>query len=154
MRRPSPGWRPFHSRIWLQDSRSTQRPMSRIRPISSASGMKAAGPQRAAFGMLPAHEGLHAFDALGHEVVDGLIQQAELVARNRMAQVRLQGQRLYGLGVHGSRENGVADRAAPLGLVHGDIGIAQQLFRPADIRRRGDADAGGGEHVLAADPQR
>ena len=62
-RRLAPAAASASGAAWRQASRSTQRPIGTIRPISSASGMKLSGREHAALGVMPAQQRLDAGDA-------------------------------------------------------------------------------------------
>ena len=65
-------------RAWRQASRSTQRPIGTIRPVSSASGMKVSGPSMPALGVMPAQQRLDAGGAAVAEVHERLVVELEL----------------------------------------------------------------------------
>ena len=67
---------------------STQRPIGRIRPVSSASGMNSHRSHQAALGVSPAHQRLDAGHAAGGDVDDRLVVEAELVALERRGEAR------------------------------------------------------------------
>ncbi len=68
-----------------QASRSTQRPIGTISPVSSANGMKSPGGDEPALGVVPAQQRLHARDAAVGEADDRLVVQLELAAVERRA---------------------------------------------------------------------
>ena len=76
------------ARIWRQASRSTQRPIGTIRPVSSAIGMKPFGRNEATLGMLPAHQRLEAAQLLIRQRHDRLVVELELLALDRPPQIR------------------------------------------------------------------
>jgi hypothetical protein len=71
------------------------------------------------------------------------------------AQFRFQLQAGHGALAHGTIEQLVAGLALGLGAVHGRIGIAEQVLGPVVTDGpQGDADAGAGEDLVAADQER
>ena len=105
--------------------------------------------QEPAFGVLPAHEGLHADDAAAAQRDLGLEVQDELVVVEGAAQLAQELEALGRVGVARGRV-GLDVRAGALGLVHGDVGVAQQgrdvlavvgLERDADRGAELDGDA-------------
>ena len=73
-----------------QASRSTQRPIGTISPVSSANGMKSSGSTQAALGVVPAQQRLDARDAAVGEADDRLVVELELAAVERPLQVGAQ----------------------------------------------------------------
>ena len=104
--------------------------------------------------MRPPQQGLDAVDLVLLQADDRLVVHRELVQHDRLLQVRAQLQPLEHALVHRRLEDPVAALAVPLRDVHGDVGVAKQLF---GVRRRAarldeaDADAGAWEHLLAVD---
>ncbi len=96
----------------------------------------------AARGALPADQRLHARGAHLSQVERRLVDQEELVVLERHAQVHLELHPRLHRRVHARFEDHVAVAPVPLGLVHGHVGVAQQLFR-AFALAAGDADARG-----------
>ena len=64
-----------------------------MRPISSASGMKAPGGIMPLLGMVPADQRLEAADLVAREIDHRLVVQLELAGRQRLAQVVLHARR-------------------------------------------------------------
>ena len=100
--------------------------------------------------MLPAHERLEAGDAAAAELHDRLVAHDELAALQAELELGLE---LHAPGhglVHRGREELEVARALALGLVHGQVGVAQQPLRAlADVAGPaavvdGDADASRG----------
>ena len=105
---------------------------------------------QAALRVLPAHQRLHAHYAAG-AVALRLVLQQELILGEGGAQVAFQ----RGAARHGGLHVGVekAQRAAPgrLGLVHGQVGLLQQLAHAgASVVERGDANAGRAAVLVAS----
>ena len=105
--------------------------------------------QQAARRVLPAHERLHADHAARGQRDLGLVVQDELVLVEGPAQLGQQRQALGRVGV-ALEVVGLDPRAGLLGLVHGDVGAAQQrrdvvavqgAQRDADARLEVDRDA-------------
>ena len=88
MSRVSP--RACQAAICSQASRSTQRPTSRIWPVCSRIGMNSSGWMSPSVGMLPAQQRLDADEGEVVEVVDRLVDEAELLALERRAEVELE----------------------------------------------------------------
>ncbi|MCY1461070.1 hypothetical protein D9M71_786900 [compost metagenome] len=85
--------------------------------------------------MLPAQQGLGADRLAGLGVELGLVVQAELALFQGLAQVLQQLQLLAGIAVHRHVEEAVAVLAGALGVVHGGVGIAQQLMLVQAVAR-------------------
>ena len=100
---------------------------------------------------LEAHQGFEGHDLTGGEVHHGLVVQGELVVLDGAAQACFH---LQPAGGHGREGLGVEVEAvapAALGLVHGRIGVADELRGVlAILRVQADADAGAHIHLLAA----
>jgi hypothetical protein len=77
-----------HARACWQAWRNTQAPIGRISPLSSATGMNWSGVQLAPVDM-PAQQRLGTDDAAALRIHLGLVVQAQLLARQRLAQCRL-----------------------------------------------------------------
>ena len=122
------------------------RPTGTISPVSSSSGTNSIGATRAALGMLPAHERLHAGHVAPREVHDRLVAQRELARVERPLQVGLQLQAGQRAGVHLGLEDLVVALAVLLGHVHRRVGVAQQFLgvrgRDHVLVAEGDPDAG------------
>ena len=97
--------------------------------------------------MLPAHQGFHAHGAPGGEVHHRLVNEKQLVARQRLAQVGLDGQRVHHTVVHRVIEDHIAVASGTLGFVHRGVGVAQNLCRPQVLALPAHhADAGAALH--------
>ena len=111
--------------------------------------------QQPALGMVPAQQRLVADGTAIGQRHDGLVVRHELVADQRVAQVALHVQQRQRLASQAVVEHGGAMAATVLGVVHRRVGVAQQLLRLAVMRAgQGDADGGGGEDLLDAQPER
>ena len=106
--------------------------------------------------MVPAHQRLEALQGgLAVKPHDGLVAQEELLPGDGPPEVRLHGQQVAGAGEHGPGEDLEAVAPGLLGLVHGQVGVAQQVFRGVGlVRVQGDAQAGGELDVVAVHGQR
>ena len=124
-------------------SSSTQLPISPIRPLSSASGMKRAGRDHAESGVRPADERLHPFDGPVGDADDRLVDEVELAAARRPRRRSCSSStRSRHLGPHRFVEDGHRVSARLLRLVHGGVGVTDEhLGAGAGIvtgaRRRG-----------------
>jgi hypothetical protein len=106
--------------------------------------------------VLPAQEGLDAAYRHGLEVEDGLIDQEELIVGQGGVKTRLEGQAVDGGRLHLGLEEHAAVLPHRLGLVEGDVGIAQQLLGGVAVAG-GDADTGRhgeGEALVAFELER
>jgi hypothetical protein len=82
-------------------------------------------------GMLPAQQRLHARHVVTFDIDDRLIVNVELLLLDGGTQARFDGDALLQLAVHAGAEELKVISAAILRLIHGGVGVAQQL---ADIR--------------------
>jgi len=104
--------------------------------------------------MVPTHERLHAVDLAGAQVDLGLVVQNELVVahgRPQFLDLAKAGGKVIvvGVAVH------VVTAGGDLGLVHGDICLAQQGGEVASVvREEGDADADGAVHRVVVQVER
>ncbi len=131
-----------HARACRQAVSRAQRPIGRMSPDSSATGMKRAGRHHAVPRAMPADERLDADDGAGLEVDLRLIVEDELVPRDRLAQVGLDGLALDGIGVHLGPEELIVIAPGVFRLIHGEVGVAQQGLGIRRIAGKGgDADA-------------
>ena len=90
---------------------------------------------------VPAHQGLGAYQGATGQVNDRLVVQHKLLLRNGQAQVREQVQVLLDVGVEFVIKKPVGVAARGLGLVHSQVGMAQQLFKVRAVARvHGNAD--------------
>ena len=93
----------------------------------------------AAIRALPAHQRLQPADARRRQLHDRLIEDRELVALDRAAQLGLERQALQRGGVHVRVEQLVAAAARGLGAIHRDVRVAKQgidRLRYGECRRR------------------
>ena len=95
-----------------------------------------AGREHAALGMAPPHERLGADDAAGLQVDDRLVVQEKLRAFDRAVQIGFQLEALDHGGAHAGLEDLAQALSLFLGVVQGDVGVAQELA----LRLSGDAD--------------
>src|SRR2546423_4861535 len=94
------------------------------------------------FGMLPASKSLEAHNAKSFERNNWLIFNNQFVALNRGSEISLHLHQLYRAHMHATVENLVTIAAARFGVIHGRIGISQNLFGPLiSSGAGGDADA-------------
>jgi hypothetical protein len=102
----------------------------------------------------PAHQRLHAGDAVRGEGDDRLVLDGEPPVLERLAEIGFELHPFHGRLVHGGLEDLVPPRAPPLGGVHGDVSVAEEL--PAvDARAvEGDADRGPDEHLPPGEAER
>ena len=98
-------------------------------------------------GMAPADQGLHARGDHVAQVEGGLVDDEELLALERVAQVHLKLHLALDVVLHPRLEHDVAVLALPLGAVHGDVGVAQEFFGGRAVAHR-DANAGGHGQAL------
>ncbi len=109
----------------------------------------------AQFRAVPAHQGFDADQAPGVDLDLGLVFEEDLPLLDRAPQQRLQAQAHGALAAHRGRVELVAVAAARLGLVHGDVGIADQHVQIGRIlREQADADAAGDEQFVARHGER
>ena len=101
------------------------------------------GRHGAAVGGDPAQEGLGADDPARRQVDDRLVVEVELAGLEGVADLLLGGGRGERAG-HGAVEHRDLARSLRLGLVHGHIGVAQDVLGlHAPVLGEGDAHAGG-----------
>ena len=113
---------------------------------------KGARVEQAAFWVFPAQQRLAGEMSRVAQVDDRLVMQAELVPGDGLAQLVFEiDQRLLGIFQCGIEQR-VLVSSLSLGLIHGDIGIAQQGLGIATVQgRKGHANRGGGMNFLAVD---
>ena len=100
-------------------------------------------------GVLPAHQRFETGDVPVGDGDDRLIEDPELVARQRAAKVVLEAEGGHHLTVHLFIEDGEAVAAHRLGAIHRGVGIAEQVFGATVLGApQGDADADGGEDLV------
>ncbi len=105
--------------------------------------------------MLPAQQRLDADEMFVREVHERLVDDLELAALQRHAHVGLEPNPLDRLLVHTRHEDLVAAARLALGLVHGDVGIAEHGHRVVVARFTAhDADARGHEEGAILDLDR
>ena len=105
--------------------------------------------------MAPARQGLEAHQPVVAQVEQRLVGHGQVASFERHAQVAFELQTARGLGVQAGVEQGITRFASGLGLVHGDVGIAQHGFgRLVAHAAAGDADAGTGVELGACDVNR
>ena len=95
-------------------SRSTHWPIGTIRPVSSASRQELPGQQHAALRMVPAQQRLEGADPFGAQVDHRLVEQFELVLRDRAEQVQFEPAARLQVRIHLRREE--AECPPPIGL--------------------------------------
>ena len=125
-------------------------------PVSSTDGQEPVRGEQAAARVPPAQQRLGAGHQPGVQVVDRLVDQLEFVVGEGGRDVGAQLELVEGAGVHRLVEDRVAAFAPPLGLIHRDVGVAQQGIRAAGPAGAGDADAEAGRHrdLAAVDADR
>src|SRR5207302_2730627 len=98
--------------------------------------------------MVPAHERLHLDDATAVQIDDGLVMDSELASLERSPQVSLNFEALHGARVEALVVYLPASLAGRLGVVHGQVRVAQQTFRIGLIwRAERDTDARAGKYL-------
>ena len=106
-------------------------------------------------GQAPAQQRLGADDPAVAQVDLGLVLDHQLVALERAAQLALEHQPLDRGGVHLRGVEGEGVAAVLLGVVHGRIGVADQVDDVLGVARaEGDADARGQEHLVLVELER
>ena len=99
------------------------------------------GKQTAATRVVPAHERLRGHDVAARKGDDRLVLDHHLAALDRLLQLFLEAMTLQ----HGVAHVEVEDLEPPLArllrLVHREVGVADQLVRPAAVPRGRDPDA-------------
>ena len=139
----------------LQASRSTHSPMLEMSPVSSATGMNSAGEIVPLLGMIPAQQRLEAADAVGLEVEQRLVHQAELAARQGDLEPLLEHAAMLQRVVHAALEEVVVAAALALGAIERGIGVLEQRFDVVAVaRRERDADRGADVDLVALDLHR
>ncbi len=106
---------------------------------------EAVGAQQAEDRVLPPHQGLQSDDVAGLQVDHRLVDESQLVLRHGGGQVELEPQALVGRGLHPGLEHHGTATPRGLGLVHGDVRVAQHRGGRVLLAQHGDADAGGGD---------
>ena len=124
--------------------------MAPMTPISSATGMKVSGGIMPRGRVRPARERLDADRAAALELDHGLVDEPQLVALERVAQVGLELDARQQRGAHRRLVGRGAVAARLLGAVHREVGVAQQLVgAQRGVAGVGDADRGADEDLLA-----
>ena len=142
-----------HAAAWRQASPSTHSPIGTIRPLCSATGTKRRGGDRAQRRVLPAQQRLdaeHARRVGEHDL--GLVGERELARRRARRAARPRAPAARRRVSAPAVEELQLRLAALLGLVHGGVGVAQQLLGGhVAVGAVGDRDADArGEEALAA----
>ena len=112
-----------------------------MRPISSATGMKASGDTVPRSWMLPTGKGLKPHHDPGRELDDRLELKVELHPFEPMAEVGLEFAAPLNGVVHRGFERDVAALSGRLGTVHGDVSIPEHLFGGSPLAVHCDPDA-------------
>ena len=99
------------------------------------------GADHAALGVVPAQQRLDAADRPVLQADDRLVEELELIGRQRALQVGAQLQALQHALVHLGLEEAVAALAVALGDVHRRVGVADQLVGVGHAVLGGDRDA-------------
>ncbi len=113
-----------------------------------------AGIDEHPFGVRPAHQRLEAHDPVGLEVHDRLVVRDQVVRRDRRPQLGFQLDARQHQGVHLAAVDLEAVLPPLLRLVHGDVGVAQQLLAGDALLVEGDADAARRADRLGPQPDR
>ena len=125
-----------------QACRSTHSPIALIRPVSSATGMKSAGRDETAFGVVPAQQRLAPAHLIVREPHQRLVVQLELVVDERLAQVDFERAPHLHARVHLGLEIAIGAAAFRLGAIKRHVRAFQELVDlGAIVGREGDADA-------------
>ncbi len=85
------------------------------------------GAHEPELGMLPAHQRLESRQLLGGQVDDRLVEHADLVLGERLAQIALQRDAVVAVGAHIGPEDLDSVGAAALGAVHGNLGLLVEI---------------------------
>ena len=104
--------------------------------------------------MPPAHECFDAEQALGAEVNYRLIFEKEFLLSERTTDIRLQAQSFVQHVLHLRLESDVAVLAGCLGVVHGNVCVAEQRLGAAFGRGKGNADARRDAYLYAIECER
>ena len=129
-------------------------PSGTISPVSSASGMNRSGGSSPSVGCSQRTSASTAGPARGAEVEERLVVHDELVALDRSAEVRLQGDALERLLAQALVEHRAAAGAALLRRVHRGVGVAHQAVGVRRMVVGGDADGDGEEELAAVEDER
>ena len=141
-----------------QASSITHSPITPIRPVSSATGMKTGGGTQPALRVVPADQRLEADQLLGLGADQRLEEQVELLGGDRLAQVGLQPDAVVLLGLQLGREIAGDAAAGVLRLVEREVGLEDQVVDGGAVDRAegaadrdADADFGLVDHVGLGD---
>ena len=141
--------------VWRHACSSTCSPSSAIRPLSSAIGMNSSGETMPRSGCAQRTSASVETGRPGGQVDDRLVEDLELAALQRPAQLGLGPHAGHGAGAHRLVEQLVAPAAARLGAVHRRVGVAEQRRGRVGPRRgQGDARAHREEVLAAVEDQR
>ena len=144
-----------HSIAWRQASLSTNRPMSMMRPLSSAIGMNSSGPTSPRVGWFQRRSASNDSMARRLEVDERLVVENELAVLQRVTQVAVQLVMGGELGLHLGFEDLEAIATATLRGVHRDVGPAEQLVGVERIGAVvGDSDRRANEDLAAVHHER
>ena len=102
----------------------------------------------------PPRERLERVDPSGDEIDDRLVMHLQQRLLHRLAQLVLAEQAIDDATVHAFVEHRVAAAAAPLGVVHGDVRVAEQLGGGYLAGTESNSDAGGHEQLVPGDRER
>ena len=142
-----PSWRAVRS--------STNRPRSTIRPISSAIEMNSDGDIRPILGWSQRAKRLEARDRAVLEPDDRLVQDGDLLALDRAAQVGLERQAVGLARAHRRLEHLDAVAADALGVIHRELGVLEHLLVAVRLAvGQRDADRGGEEDLAIVERDR
>ena len=116
-------------------------------------GDEVVGLDDAAHGVLPADQRLDPVGGHVAEVEGGLVDEEELAFGERLAQVHLELHAVLHGVLHPALEHDEAVLAVPLGAVHRDVRVAQELLRGVAVSRRDPDARGHGDAVLLVLPE-
>ncbi len=110
-------------------------------------GNELRGPELAALGMLPAHEGLEARQPAAPRLHDRLVEHAELAPIERPFELTLRAQAAFGQDTHLRLEDQDSVTARPFGGTEGDARVAKHVQRafPVGMAARHPDARGEGE---------
>ncbi len=102
--------------------------------------------------MLPAQQAFEADNFRALDFLLGLIDQSQLVARNRVTQIVLEHSAFADLGAHPFLEETIGIAAFGLGAVEGGVGAGEKgltIRRVVGIKRKADAGCDAGLRRIA-----
>ena len=138
-----------------QARRNTHSPSGTIRPVSSATEMKWPGAILPCTGWCQRTSASEPHCALGGEIVLRLIDDLELLAAKRQAQLVLDHAPALQRLVHALLEEAHALAAVALGAGERDVGMAKHDGRGVAVAgRQRNADAGGDQQLLVGHLER